>query len=226
MEATLESAIISCLQGGDRNQLQEKHSKEYNVCLVLGLLPSYLSSCVCVCVCVWVCVLFNEHILLLYVHQDLKIKKNEIRIIKEWLHTYVKTGVGADDECSVIHLGFSVKWTWIGILTPSWRTWARPFPQASLYSSKQQAKKQTTKLIYESRYSTCKGFNRAPGMCWVLNYWSEGSVYWVYTEQQMGYELASLPQQGKDRTQGLQNSVSGAWNWQECAPNLLVKWGH
>ena len=25
-----------------------------------------------------------------------------------------------------------------------------------------------------------------------------------------GYELASLPQQGKDRTQGLQNSVSGA----------------
>ena len=139
----------------------------------------------CVCVCVCVCV-FNEHILLLYVHQDLKIKKNEIRIIKEWLHTYVNTGVGADDECSVIHLGFSVKWTWIGILTPSWRTWARPFPQASLYSSKQQAKKQTTKLIYESRYSTCKGFNRAPGMCWVLNYWSEGSVYWVYTEQQMG----------------------------------------
>ena len=37
----------------------------------------------CVCVCVCVCVLFNEHILLLYVHQDLKIKKNEIRIIKE-----------------------------------------------------------------------------------------------------------------------------------------------
>ena len=42
-KATLEFAIISCLQGGDGNQLQEEHRKEWNVCLLLGLLLLLLS---------------------------------------------------------------------------------------------------------------------------------------------------------------------------------------
>ena len=61
-----------------------------------------------------------------------------------------------------------------------------PSPQASLHSSKQQAKKQTPKLIYKSRDSTFTACSTALGMHWVFNHWREVSIYWVHTEQQLG----------------------------------------